>query len=412
MGPILDNLNIDRLLLLAVVPPAIMVVAIIAAFLFHKVIFPVALRVTNRTPTNLDSSLLMAVRRPITVGIILVGIYAAAALSLELSHAQVHLANFVATVAGLVWLTWLLASLSSQGLDWYAANIAPRTKTELDDRLLPVARRIAAAFIYVLGGLLILDQLSINISPLIAGLGLGGLAVALALQPTLSNLFAGTYVMTEGVVTAGDYIELESGVSGYVIDVGWRSTRLRTWRNNLVVIPNARFAETIITNYQEPEPAVNVFVTCGVSYDSDLRRVREVSQEVMDRLLDTNPHAVKEYGGWFGYESFGDSNVNFWLFVQARDRLASFELQTDLMRDLHRRLGEEGIVINYPVRTLQFPPEVPVEAITNSVRRSPTAAKTGRRQRRPSHRTHPRQDAPGGISPGDGPDGGGPEAPG
>ena len=74
--------------------------------------------------------------------------------------------------------------------------------------------------IYGLGALLILDLLDINISPLIAGLGIGGLAVALALQPTLANLFAGTYVMTEGVITPGDYIELEGGVSGYVVEVG------------------------------------------------------------------------------------------------------------------------------------------------------------------------------------------------
>jgi len=236
---------------------------------------------------------------------------------------------------------------------------------------LPLFRRVVVAVVYALGGLLVLDQLNINISPLIAGLGLGGLAVALALQPTLSNLFAGTYVMTEGVVTPGDYIELESGVAGYVLDVSWRSTRLRTWHNNLVVVPNARFAETIITNYQAPVPAVNVFLTCGVSYDSDLRQVRDISQEVMDELLEHDPNAIKEYGGWFGFDSFGESNVNFWLFVQAINRLASFELRTTLMQNLHQRLREEGIVINYPVRTLQFPKEWGPEGGLALERRTP-----------------------------------------
>ena len=185
--------------------------------------------------------------------------------------------------------------------------------------------------IYGLGGLLILDLLNINISPLIAGLGLGGLAVALALQPTLANLFAGTYVMTEGVISPGDYIELEGGTTGYVVEVGWRSTRIRTWRNNLVVVPNNRFAETIITNYQQPAPMVNVWLQCGVSYDSDLQRVEDVCQEeVMNEILDTEPYAVKDYGSFFGYDSFGDSNVSFWLFVQAKDRWGSFVVQTEL----------------------------------------------------------------------------------
>jgi len=216
-------------------------------------------------------------------------------------------------------------------------------------------RRAAVGAIYGVGVLLILDVLKINISPLIAGLGLGGLAVALAIQPTLANLFAGTYVMTEGAISTGDYIELEGGVAGYVVAVGWRSTRIRTWGNNLVVIPNARFAETIITNYAEPIPSINVYLTCGVSYDSDLDQVERVSREVMEQLLETDSNAVKEYGTWFAFDSFGDSNVNFWLFLQARDRLASFDLQSELIRNLHRRFREEGIVINYPVRTLQFP---------------------------------------------------------
>jgi len=85
-----------------------------------------------------------------------------------------------------------------------------------------------------------------------------------------------------------------------VVEVGWRSTRIRTWRNNLVVVPNSRFAETIITNYQRPAPAVNVQVNCGVSYGSDLDRVEEVCLEVMDQVLDEVPDAVKEYGSWFG----------------------------------------------------------------------------------------------------------------
>ena len=209
--------------------------------------------------------------------------------------------------------------------------------------------------IYAIGGLLMMDVLGINISPLIAGLGLGGLAVALAIQPTLANLFAGTYVMTEGVIATGDYIQLENGLQGYVVEVGWRSTRIRDWHNNLVVVPNSKFAETIITNFQQPTNAVNVYFECGTSYDSDLYRVEEICLEVMDTIIDSHPMAIKEYGKYFAFDNFGDSNVNFWLFVQATDRLGSFVVQSDMMKLLHKRFQEEGIVINYPVRTLQFP---------------------------------------------------------
>jgi small-conductance mechanosensitive channel len=200
-----------------------------------------------------------------------------------------------------------------------------------------------------------LDVLGINITPLIAGLGIGGVAVALAIQPTLSNLFAGTYVITEGVVNPGDYIEMDGGVSGYVVDVNWRSTRLRTWTNNLVIIPNSRFADSVITNYSKPDEHVNVYLTCGVAYESDLGRVEQVGHEVMERVLAEHPGAVLDYGAYFGYETFGESNIDFWLFVQAKDRLASFEVRSELIKQLHSRLAEEGITINYPVRTLHFP---------------------------------------------------------
>ena len=86
----------------------------------------------------------------------------------------------------------------------------------------------------------------------------------------------------------------------------------------------------------------------------------------MDEELDTSPHGIKEYGGYFGFDKFGDSNVDFWLFVQAKDRLASFWLRSALMQRLHRRLNEEGIVINYPVRTLQFPDEQGARRTTRS----------------------------------------------
>ena len=224
MGTTIERIGLDGLLLLLVAWPAIIVITIVIAFLFHKVIFPVALRITNRTHTNLDTRLLTAARLPITIGIVLVGSYVAVIAPLELPPAQSALVNLAARAVALAWLTWLVASLAAHALGWYEDTVAPRTRSELDDHLLPIARRFAYSIIYVSGGLLILDQFSVNISPLIAGLGLGGLAVSLALQPTLSNLFAGTYVMTEGVVTEGDYIELENGISGYVVDVGWRST--------------------------------------------------------------------------------------------------------------------------------------------------------------------------------------------
>ena len=396
---------------------AIFLVFLLLALITHKALFPLSLRLAQRVPTDLDSKLINAVHWPVTLGVVVLGGYLALRLPLELGAAFQDAADKGFGTAGIALGIVAVAAVVSNGLDWYLENLAGKAGPGIDTRILPMLRRAGAVVIYGLGGLLILDLLSINISPLIAGLGLGGLAVALALQPTLANLFAGSYVMTEGVITPGDYIELANGISGYVVDVSWRSTRLRTWGNNLVVVPNSTFAETIITNYQRPVPAVNVYLTCGVSYDSDLFVVERVCREVMDELLDTDPNAVKEYGGWFGFESFGDSNVNFWLFVQARNRLASFEVQSALMKTLHQRLREEGIVINYPVRTLQFPDGLNPETVLrqNGLPKSARSASRIKRRRgrpaRPATHVFPNPDVQGGDA-GDGPDFAGPDGPG
>ncbi len=333
---------------------AIFLIGVVVSYLFHKLLMPIGLRITHHTPTDLDSQIIQAFNWPVTIGFVVLGAYLALTVPLDLTTSQRDLIDRIGRALGTILGVALAVGLVSRVVDWYLANMAARASF-IDERFHPLLRRVVVAIVYALGFLIVLDVLKINISPLIAGLGLGGLAVALAIQPTLANLFAGTYVMTEGVISTGDYIELEGGISGYVVEVSWRSTRIRTWSNNLVVIPNAKLADTIFTNYQEPTPAVNVYLTCGVSYGSDLGQVEAVSREVMNELLETDPNGVKEYGGWFGFESFGDSNVNFWLFVQARDRLASFELQSALIRDIQARFAKEGIVINYPVRTLQFP---------------------------------------------------------
>ena len=237
--------------------------------------------------------------------------------------------------------------------DWYGETWAASTTTHLDDRMLPVVRRIIPVTVYGIGFLVALDTMGVSISPLLGGLGITGLAVALGLQPTLSNFFAGTNILSEGAFSEGDYIELQGGPAGYVQSVGLRSMRIRTWLNNEVVIPNSVVANSIMVNYSRPDPRMNVLVMCGVSYDSDLARVNEVALEVARETVAANPEAENEEP-WFGFERFGDSNIDFWVFLQANDRIGSFIVTNDLIKRLHARFQQEGIEINYPVRKVLF----------------------------------------------------------
>ncbi len=262
---------------------------------------------------------------------------------------------------GRTWAVFAILLVAQGGVNvvraaagWYLVNVAPRTETKFDDSMLPLLRRMLVIVIYGVALLVILDALGLSISPILGGLGITGIAVALALQPTLSNFFAGTYVLSEGAINVGDFIELDGGPSGYVLDVGWRSTKIRTWQSNLVIIPNSVMADHVITNYNRPTKNMGVMVTCGVSYSSDLAEVERIAMEVGQQVIDEMSAAVSNTLPFFGFNAFGDSNIDFWLFLQAEDRWGSFVVTNDLVKRLHARFRVEGIEINYPVRKLVY----------------------------------------------------------
>ena len=339
---------------------------IFAAFLIAAGVANVVMRVflgrvARLTPGTLDEELLTVVRGPVVLFITLSGLFLALLILTNLDSPryaliagfddQIRRAWLVVVIAEVAYLLYHLLDAT---MTWYIQSVAQTTETQLDDRLLPPLKRIMPLLVYSLGFLMALSVLNIPISPILAGLGIGGLAVALAVQPTLANFFAGTYVVTEGELNVGDYIELQGGPSGYVVEVGWRSTKIRSMYNNLVIIPNSQMANSIVTNYYSPEPSMNVLVYCGVSYDSDLNVVENVVREASQTLVNESGYAV-DGEPWFGFDEFGDSNISFWVFVQAKDRLGSFYLTSDLVKVIHSRLTAEGIEINYPVRKLVFP---------------------------------------------------------
>lgn len=376
---------------------AIIAGSVLVAVLFSRILFRLMLRAASLFPGDLDDHLVATAKGPVTAYIILLGVYLAIKIPLELPLTIDTVVDRVFSVAA-IWVgAYMINAVGTSGLTWLQDYLASTPAANTSSWALPLARRSLLLIVAVMAIMVSLDVLGINITPLIAGLGIGGLAVALAIQPTLSNLFAGTYVITEGVVNPGDYIDMEGGVSGYVVDVNWRSTRLRTWGNNLVIIPNSRFAETVITNYSKPDEHVNVYLTCGVAFESDLGRVEQVGYEVMERVLAEHPGAIQDYGAYFGYNDFGESNIEFWLFVQAKDRLASFEVRTELIKRLHDRLAEEGITVNYPVRTLHFPDGWDGQ---DGMRMPPQVTRAGR-SAVPGIRRPVAEDTPGGV---DGPD--------
>ncbi|UCG39022.1 MAG: mechanosensitive ion channel family protein, partial [bacterium] len=209
--------------------------------------------------------------------------------------------------------------------------------------------------VYVLGFLVILQSLGISITPVLTALGVGGLAVALALQDTLSNLFAGFQIIASGQIRAGNYVHLETGEEGYVTDVTWRNTTIRAIPNNMVIVPNSKLAGTIITNYHQPETSMNVYINLGVHYNSDLEHVERVTVEVAREVMREVEGAAADFAPYIRYHTFNDFSIDFKVVLRVDEYMAHFVITHEFVKRLHRRYNEEGITIPFPIRTFDIP---------------------------------------------------------
>jgi small-conductance mechanosensitive channel len=314
----------------------------------------IAKNIEKRFKSNLITQILYSLSRAIFILLIIEGLLLALSSVSYLESWSSGLISASVSVL-IVFITYGLGKTGGEILTWYLHRRRVRRKARIDESLINLMRRVIMIIVCAIGLIVLLDYLAINITPFIASLGIGGLAIALALQPTLGNFFASTQLISDRVVRIGDYIELDNGtIRGYVTDVGWRSTRIRTPYNNIVTIPNSRLADSILTNFYSPNTELGILIRCGVSYSSDLVKVEKCALEVANQVVQELDEAVKTFTPVFRYDEFGDSNIDFWIWVQAKDRMSSFIVKSEIIKRLKARFDKEGIMINYPARLLTF----------------------------------------------------------
>ena len=218
---------------------------------------------------------------------------------------------------------------------------------------------IARVIIFLLGLMIILQSVGVSITPLITALGVGGLAVALALQPTLSNLFAGIQIIASKQLAPGDWVELESGAKGYVVDISWRNTTIRELPNNHIIVPNSTMANSIITNFSQPQKQMSVLIDVGVSYDSDLARVEKVTLDVARQVAREVQGGEAEFEPLIRYHTFADFSINFTVIIRVKEFVNKYVVRHEFIKALHRRYRVEGIEIPFPIRTVHMKKDIP-----------------------------------------------------
>jgi len=293
------------------------------------------------------------VRRQLPLWFLLVGAWLSASYW-PLSAEGGLLVDRVVFAVGALSVTWAAAAIATHAVDTYAAAVLPALPAS------SLTRNIVWGGVAVLGLLVVLNGLGLSITPMLTALGVGGLAVALALQEPLANFFAGVFVTLAGQIRVGDYVKLDSGEEGYVADFSWRSTRLRMLANNLVIVPNAKLAQAIVINHWLPSRELAVLVEVGVDYRSDLPRVEEIVTEVGRSVMTEVAGGVPDFLPFIRYHSFGESSVDFTVILRAREFVDQYLVKHEFIKRLHARFDREGIVIPFPIRTVeQRPPADP-----------------------------------------------------
>jgi small-conductance mechanosensitive channel len=328
--------------------PAIIVLAALGVGIVLEFVVMARLRAwAATTEWKGDDLIVGAVRRLPILWCLLLGVHVAVAHAPvgEIARDYLHKGIIVAWI-----LSATLVAMRAMIGFWRLSN------PDQSITLVPVLIRLS---VLATGIMVALQTVGISIAPMLTALGIGGLAVALALQDTLSNLFSGIHIVASKKVRLGDFIRLDTGDEGIVEDITWRNTTVRTLADNLVVMPNAKLSQAVVTNYSMPNPDMVLTVSVGVAYGSDLDAVERLAGEIAAGVIAAHADACGPKPPVVRFAAFGDSAIDCRISVWVTDFRQQFIVRHALIKAIHRAFAAAGIEIPYPTRTVLMRQDVP-----------------------------------------------------
>lgn len=332
------------------VPLGIFFGVLLVGYFIRNLLFKRLRFLSKRAKREFIEIVIDSTRGPILIWVLMLAVYLAFQFS-QRTQRMVDIINVVLLVLSIAFITLVVSNIVAALIKFQARRA--RTVTQVTS----VMQNIVKIVIYVLGILVILYSLHIRITPILATLGVGGLAVALALQGTLSDLFAGFYISASRQIKIGDYVKLESGEEGYVTDVNWRATAIRMLPNNMLLVPNEKLSKAIITNYYLPQKELSVSLNLSVHYNSDLEKVERVTVEIAKEVMKDVPGGVPGFEPSVCYHTFADSGINFTVALRVKEFVDGYLIKHEFIKRLHKRYKAEGIVIPFPVMAINYEQE-------------------------------------------------------
>lgn len=304
-------------------------------------------KVVRKREGGLDDLALTAFRLPSLLWCLALGLYIGLAMISSMPRRTERLIDQGLASLLIVSVTLAVARFLADVISSYTDRL------HLETGIPGLTKALVRGTIYLIGLLIFMNTLGISITPILTALGVGGLAVGLALRDSLANLFAGIHILVEKPLRVGDFIKLESGQEGYVVDIGWRTTRIRMLPNNMIVVPNTKLAESIVTNYYLPETRMSVLIPISVSYGSDLSKVESVLVDEATRAVGEVPGLLAEPAPFVRFiPGFGESSLDFTLIVQVHEFVDQYLVQHELRKRIFARFQKEAVEIPVPQREI------------------------------------------------------------
>ncbi|MBU0531173.1 MAG: mechanosensitive ion channel family protein [Candidatus Uhrbacteria bacterium] len=309
-------------------------------------IFQGAGKLASKSKTKLDDYLIKAIAKIIRLGLVIAGVlYAVWYIWPEATVGPYPLSDLY-LVIGFIWGGVAAHRIVKAISAWYADEMDGRTGKETKT-VFSFVESLLAIGIWAVVLMLILQRFGVEIGPLLAGLGIAGIALAFGLQDTLKGIFSALYIAVDQPIRIGDYVQLSDGTEGVVEDISWRSVRLTTLAENVVVIPNAILAGMIITNFHLPKARTGLVIPFGVAYGADLDKVEKAAVEVAHEVM-KEVTGIEDYEPSFRVYELADSSINCKVIVRSDQFANRALLMSELMRALKKRFDQEKIEIPFP----------------------------------------------------------------
>lgn len=341
---ITDNEHIFRVL------GAILIIlfALIMRTLFAKIIIKILKRFTDKTKNKIDDHLLDIICPPLTFSFIIMGIMFAV-ITLDMPENADIFMNRITKSLIAYTILWAVYRASDK-ISMLLSKVTTKTETKIDDMLLPLLQKSIKVIVISLGVIVIADQWDYNIAGILAGLGLGGLAFALAAKDTASNLFAGITIMLDKPFKIGDWIAT-SAVEGTVEEMGFRSTKVRTFENALVFVPNSLVSNDAIINWSKRGKR-RITYKLGLTYATKSEEINECVSKITAMLKnnsDIHPETIFVY-----FEGFGDSSLNIFVYFFTKTTVWQefLEVRHDVNLRIMNIVEELGLSIAFPSQSI------------------------------------------------------------